>query len=141
MSPIKVISSTRVLLLLLVCISLSACGDPNNSRTFDPETGTHPENWILSKHKDTALATGVKPCFDCHGENGVGGTSNVACNNCHMGGPLSLHPVEWGSGISNLTLNHGAYMATHNGDKCATVYCHGTNWEGSTGPACTACHN
>ena len=139
MSPVMNIS-IRGLLAILALLALSACGDSNGD-TFPRDTGKHPENWVLSGHKVKALNNGVDSCFECHGENGVGGISNVPCSNCHLGGPTSLHPLAWGSGPVNVTNNHGAYLVNNSIDSCASVYCHGVNLEGSSGPACVACHN
>jgi hypothetical protein len=143
MSPIIFKSSIRGL-LLLACLVFTACGDPNNERTSDPLTGKHPANWILSEHKETVLAKGVEPCFECHGLNGTGGISAVACfgtSGCHIDNAESVHPLSWGKGSVFATNNHGEYLRNNRVDSCVTVYCHGVNWEGVSGQACATCHN
>jgi len=139
MSPIKAISSIRGLFFLLTCLALAACGDSNSARTLDPVTGKHPANWVLSLHKTTAEATGVEPCFECHGENGEGGVANIPCANCHIGGPEHKHPVAWDSTI---TL-HGAYAKANGAESCRNIYCHGADFQGVAGSgfACNVCHN
>ncbi|MBT0665475.1 hypothetical protein KI809_14295 [Geobacter pelophilus] len=139
MSPIKAISSIRGLFFLLACLALTACGDSNSERTLDPVTGKHPENWVLAGHKPAALASGVEACFECHGENGAGGVANIACSDCHIGGPEHKHPVAWDSTI---TL-HGPYANANGIESCRNIYCHGARWEGvvGSGQACSLCHN
>lgn len=140
MSPISMKTSIRGLLAALALFSLAACGDTRSeTNNFSVEAKKHPANWVLSQHKQEALAN-LEGCFECHGTEGNGGISNIACNSCHLGGPLNVHPEEWGVGGVNVTNNHGEYLGTHTGTTCSTVYCHGVNWEGSSGPACAACH-
>ena len=142
MSPIRAITSIRGLLLLLACLTLSACGEPNDRRTFSPETGEHKENWVLSRHMETVLASGNEQCKACHGSDFTGGISNVACfgaNGCHIDSAESVHPAAW-----NFTMTlHGPYSEQVGVESCRNVYCHGANWEGVAGSgfACTFCHN
>lgn len=83
--------------ILLLSASLSACGDANTNPQVVPMSGSgsHPAGWITT-HKSAALSS----CTQCHGEDLGGGISNVSCMSktavsgftCHATSPVA-NPV------------------------------------------------
>lgn len=75
----------------------------------------------------------------CHGPTlaGVSG-SGPSCTLCHMGGVLSIHPVEWNGDV----MIHKTYAGFTNIESCKNVSCHGAALEGValSGPTCYKCH-
>jgi hypothetical protein len=117
------------------------------------QTHVHPLDWDL--HGDLAYALhgpyvdlhGAAACSNafCHGTNlqGVAG-SGPSCSSCHLGGPLSPHPLEWANEINI----HGGYVLANGtsgppNQGCRNVTCHGADLQGVflSGPACNQCHH
>lgn len=106
----------------------------------------HPEVWgqlTPTSHGPYAAENGSAGCANaaCHGADLAGVTgSGPSCSSCHMGGPTSVHPLDW-DGV--LVTKHAEYVSTvRSFAECATVYCHGVNLEGvaGSGHACARCH-
>jgi len=108
----------------------------------------HPLVW--SQYTGTIHATYVKDngntkCANaaCHGTD-LGGVelSGPSCSSCHMGGPDSVHPLDW-SAAGALVTKHGEYVKSVSSyASCATKYCHGVKLEGvaGSGHSCATCH-
>jgi len=119
--------------------SCSSChlGGPTSvhDATFSQNTGT--------THAPYALANGTAACANavCHGTtlSGVVG-SGPSCTSCHLGGPTSVHPTNWGAAI--LTM-HGPYVVANSTDSCSNLNCHGADLQGvaGSGPSCRSCHS
>jgi hypothetical protein len=135
MSSIRIKSLALGLLLSASLLSLSGCGDANSQATLDPYAGNHPHSWPFD-HAAVAK-TNPEPCKECHGDDLAGGISRVSCTQCHIGGPLSVHPKEW-----TKLEDHGSDLPQNGLESCKNAVCHGTNGEGvpSSGLACTTCH-
>ena len=133
-------------LLLLSFLLLSACGgDSNQSTDFGTGPGSpravsgiHPPGWLPSGHVADAEANTLS-CADCHGNDFQGGTTSVACTQCHLGNQASVHPLQWGNFAYAL---HATYVNLNGTASCANVNCHGATLEGvpGSGPSCTQCH-
>jgi hypothetical protein len=126
------------MLIVLSGFLLAGCGDSNPQVTFDSLSGKHQNNWLPSGHTAEAKAH-PESCADCHGSDFLGGVSKVACTQCHLGNPNSIHPVRWGNFAYAL---HGIYVRANGTSSCANIYCHGANLQGvaGSGPSCTQCH-
>lgn len=118
-------------------VSCSAChmGGP---------TSVHPLYWakpIALNHSGYVELSGTAGCDNryCHGSDLLGGTTGPSCTKCHIGGPLSAHPIDWAGQIST---KHGNYVEQNTAASCRNIYCHGANLEGIAGisPACNVCH-
>jgi hypothetical protein len=86
-------------------------------------------------------------CTKCHGADYLGGSSHIACINCHMEGPTSVHILAWGTG-SAIVGPSMSYAAAYGTAKCQNSYCHGLPsltvdvWNGLSGPHCNGtCHS
>jgi hypothetical protein len=140
MPQIKISPVLFAILLTLVAMALSGCGDSKTGAGFNQSTGEHDEaGWLPSGHKQAALEN-LQLCAECHGQSFESGIAQVACNQCHLGGATSVHPLEWG----NLPYAfHDDYVKSSGAASCATVYCHGANLLGvaESGPSCGInCH-
>lgn len=136
----QIIKSSMVMtaLLLLCLLSLTGCGDSNPEANFDSAVGEHPAGWLPGGHKAAALAK-LDNCTQCHGSDFLGGTSKVACTDCHLGNTNDVHPELWGQYAYAL---HGTYVTENTTARCATAVCHGTDLSGvaGSGPSCSSCH-
>jgi len=102
----------------------------------------HPSGWLTPSnryfHANDIAARGLDRCTACHGEDLMGGTSEVSCyNTCHDG--PSGHPDDWlDSGSEGF---HGTRVRNESGVGCQT--CHGEDYAGgSSGISCyNACHD
>jgi hypothetical protein len=136
MSQIRTTSLALGMLLVMVVVGLSGCGNSNSQSTFDAQSGQHPAGWVPTGHV-VAAQVNILSCTECHSDDLTGGISRVPCTLCHLGNAFAIHPVQWGQYAYAL---HGPF-ATQNGTaSCANVSCHGLNLEGATGPSCTSCH-
>jgi predicted CxxxxCH...CXXCH cytochrome family protein len=87
-------------------------------------------------HGRKDLAVGSEFCTECHGEDYSGGTSGVACSDCHANYP---HPNNWVA--PGNASSHAAHLKDHywNMDQCKS--CHGANYQGGvSGVSCYNCH-
>ncbi|OGT97029.1 MAG: hypothetical protein A2X80_00500 [Geobacteraceae bacterium GWB2_52_12] len=145
----QIIKSSLALVLLLSLFALSGCGDKSSQVTFDPATDKHvdpatgksvdPAIWQISTHKSAALAN-IGNCAECHGSDFTGGTSNVSCTQCHLGGPDSAHPLSWGKNTPGDTLSIIiGHKATTNPATCTTSTCHAAGGAAQQ-KLCTSCH-
>jgi DnaJ-class molecular chaperone len=99
----------------------------------------HPDGWMnldtASFHGQRVLIEGIANCQRCHGAGLSGGTSGVACSQCHdvAGG----HPAGW-MDVSGPNF-HGETVAAQGPSSCRA--CHGTDYRGgSSGVSCFTCH-
>lgn len=119
MSPI-IRSMLPALLVIMVALSFG-CGDKNSKVAFDAETGDHPVGWAPAGHANSAK-TNSASCRECHGMDLGGGTSNVACSECHTNGSpyeaedcTSCHSAPpSGAAEPNRAGAHAAHMALPN---------------------------
>ncbi len=144
MSPIMTIGRSGFLLLIGLVV-LAGCGTANNNAPLDSDSGKHGvAGWLPAGHM-TAAQANLSDCKSCHGEDLLGGISQVSCVTCHLGGPTSIHPSDW-AGNAILT-NHGPYVKANDTTSCRNVYCHGYSLQGvaSSGPTCNnpngTCHS
>jgi hypothetical protein len=157
MSQIKLAALLLSLLLSMLFLVLTGCGNPNSQANFSSDTGTHPAGWLPDGHAVAAtnqIATATFNCTDCHGNDLLGGISKVSCftpansgstststSGCHLGNDLQVHPLQWGQYAYAL---HGTYVQLQDptAASCANVSCHGASLTGvsGSGPSCTSCH-
>lgn len=138
MSQIRTTSLILGLLLPLCLLCLSGCGDTNSNADLDPNNGKHPATWLPSGHS-VAANDHAEECTQCHGSDFTGGSSNIACTQCHLGNQNSIHPGSWGQFAYAL---HGSYVTQNGNTSCANASCHGTDLAGiaASGPSCQSCH-
>ena len=110
------------------------------------EPTMHPSEWTSTNSENSHMAkiavTGIDGCKACHGgiekNDYFGGTSEVSCYDCHLGGP-SGHPafnIWMGSPDNN------DFHGNENPSRC--VQCHGGFTDdngGIAGVSCYTCHN
>jgi hypothetical protein len=134
------ISKQRVLPVLFFFLGLlmiTGCSSSDTDTVFDPTVG-HPDDWLPAEHAFVAAAD-LGSCTECHGADFEGGIANVACDDCHLGSELSVHPLEWDD---NAAVLHDSYVQTNGNTSCAVSVCHGANLDGvpNSGPSCSGCH-
>jgi len=126
-----------------VFLSGTSCYLCHSQTTQTGAISKHPVSWssALSSHGSYVVANSNASCGTsvCHGldYNGVL-NSGPSCYKCHISGPSSKHPVDWG-GYST----HGKYVIVNSYGGCATALCHGTDAKGgsSGAPSCFSCHS
>lgn len=128
-------------LFLFAVVLLFSCSEKKEPL----ETSTHPEGWSMESSADfhgavlASQSMSLQSCQSCHGENYMGGTSNVSCysSGCHTNYP---HPA----GFENpATLNsHDEYLVETNWDLIQCQSCHGANYDGMgvSEKSCLSCH-
>lgn len=126
------------LLLSVLLLALTGCGDVNSQADFNAVSAKHPSTWKPSGHVSAAKSR-IESCTECHGANFLGGVSKVACIDCHMGNEEKIHPLQWGPFSYS---GHGSYVKQNQNDttRCANANCHGSTLTGVTGPSCYSCH-
>ena len=124
------------LLGLLMVVLIAACSEDQ----MPTAAKTHPSQWndkgAEAFHGAKVVTSGYLSCTSCHGENLTGGSSGVACHDCHATFP---HPPQW----MNLTSAdfHGQAIAAARWDMGACRNCHGADYRGGTsGASCNTCH-
>jgi hypothetical protein len=128
-------------LLFMGLVVLAGCGTSNDKAPFSADTSAHAVGWLPANHMIAANAD-IASCKECHGDDLLGGISHVTCVTCHLGGPTSIHPVDW-EGTAILT-KHGPYVVANDLAACKNVNCHGFSLEGvkNSGPKCNGtCHS
>jgi hypothetical protein len=132
--------------IISLAVMLPACGTStvNSDNVFNNEEKSHGaaaesvEGGEIAWHV-TAANANVNSCKECHGQDLLGGISQVSCSQCHLGGANSVHPVDWGT----LTMTkHAIYVVNSGNTSCANAWCHGTTLTGvaGSGPSCSSCH-
>lgn len=127
-------------ILCTLMFLMSACGDPNSTATFDPETSVHPADWLPAGHVGPARED-TNSCGNCHGTDLTGGISRVSCTTCHIGSATEVHPEVF-NGFPWLEGGHGRYVVSNGTSSCANIWCHGFDLQGvaESGPSCRECH-
>lgn len=130
-------------------IAVVSCYDCHNGPGLN-----HPNpGWVVplsatstAPYHKTDFLSGTN-CAKCHGADYLGGGSHIACINCHMEGPTSVHILSWGTG-SSVDDPSMAYAAANGTLLCQNGYCHGLPsltvdvWNGLSGPHCNGtCHS
>jgi hypothetical protein len=136
-SVIRIVCVISILIAGLFLVQ--GCGDSDSTATYDPETSVHPPDWLPAKHM-FAARDNADVCRDCHGADLVGGgISKIGCTSCHLGGPLSVHPIEWGESAIE---EHGLFVVQEGTSSCRNMWCHGAGLQGvpESGPSCNLCH-
>lgn len=107
-------------------------------------TSKQPNAWgkyAYAFHAPFVRKNGTKACanVNCHGAD-LKGASGPSCSSCHMGGPLSAHPVTWV--FPDIKKLHGPYVDNVESQSCRNVVCHGSQGQGVflSGPSCVTCH-
>lgn len=148
MSQIRTSSLALAMVLSLLVMALSGCGDNNSQATLDPTSGKHPASWLPAGHS-TAAKSNLESCTECHGSDFSGGISKIACTQCHLGNAEAPHPIFWNYTSTKPTAwgayayaFHGVYAKQNGTTGCAVASCHGTSLLGvsGSGPSCTSCH-
>ena len=105
----------------------------------------HPLDWGAQAgtvHAVYVAKNGNSACsnLNCHGTDlsGVEG-SGPSCSSCHLGGPDSAHPRDWGD---LAYYRHSVYVAANGTAACSNGDCHGQSLGGvnGSGPSCSSCH-
>ncbi len=122
--------SFAFLILLLISIAMTGCGDRNIDAPLD--TQAHPGSWLTSHAEDAALSSPeYTECTSCHGPELTGGDGAPSCYSCHSfntAPPFTVHAAHWTDPYES-----------HRGSKVATscANCHGSALEGSVAaPSC-----
>lgn len=126
-------------IIIAVVLMVQGCGGSEATSSFDPEASVHPPDWLPENHMLQA-SENIDSCKQCHGEDLVsGGISGIGCDTCHLGGPLSVHPLEWGESAEE---EHGAYVVQNGTNSCRNAWCHGAQLQGvsQSGQSCNTCH-
>jgi len=130
---LKLTQVFKASVLLLLLISCSKDADPIPSVT-------HPPGWMEKGsgnfHGRKDLTIRSEFCSPCHGDDYSGGTSGVACAECHAEYP---HPPTWSAPGNNSS--HAAYIKEQywSLDRCKT--CHGADYKGGISDvSCYSCH-
>jgi len=107
----------------------------------------HPDDWANPSdalHGEKIRAIGLSGCAECHGANFSGGTSEVACSECHSDGGAIPHPplAEFVDPIHENY--HGRIFWLNNWDFSGCQSCHGDDLAGGVvNASCSnaACHS
>jgi hypothetical protein len=76
-------------------------------------------------------------CTQCHGNDYLGGTSQVSCLACHT---LYPHSTSWSDASSNSS--HGKYIKTQSWSNDSCSACHGDDFTGGISTkGCFTCHS
>ena len=131
---------------IFLCIAAAALLWSCAEEVASPPSVSHPPGWkeksaenfhgskVLANMASGLDSSGTASCQTCHGEKYDGGSSGVACANCH---PTFPHPPTWLD--KNSELYHGAIVISSGTDSCET--CHGADLKGGiSGVACSKCH-
>ena len=116
-------------------------GESGNSCYTCHTTFPHTENWTSGEtdgHGAYLIANSdsINACTECHGDDFMGGTSEVSCYTCHQSYP---HLPNWNNASSGQF--HGVFVknADWNMESCQT--CHGDDFTGGTSNvSCFTCH-
>jgi len=103
----------------------------------------HNEDWLVTSSAEyhgaflNALNYKLEGCQHCHGEDNMGGSSEVSCYTCHTNYP---HIADWQKQESENF--HGLYLKDAGWSSESCQKCHGTDYKGGTSNvSCYACHN
>ena len=131
MKIVLVVISSIISFLLISC-----------SNDADPQPDlTHPAGWMekgsANFHGRKDLTIGSDFCTPCHGEDYAGGSSGVACSDCHNEYP---HPDTWAvPGDNN---NHAAFIRAKYWSMALCKTCHGSDYKGGLSKiSCYTCHD
>ena len=102
-------------------------------------TAGHPEGWLNPSsdnwHGTPVIDSGAESCAACHGEDYMGGWTEVSCYTCHNG--PSGHPQGFTDPTSST--GHAAVIAAEGNESCAA--CHGADYMGGWAEvSCFTCH-
>ena len=135
----KVRPELRVLTILSI-IFVAALFWSCAEEVTPPPSVSHPVEWNQTEadnfHGNKVLTVGNESCQTCHGEDYMGGSSGVACHDCHANYP---HPPEWTTpkdenSHSNFLKDIGWKI-----EECQS--CHGDDYKGGrSGESCYDCH-
>ncbi len=133
-----ILSSVLFFFLVVVFVScnkirqIEKLADSNNKEEF---VFPHPENYASPKqHGVYVVENGKALCAECHGEDYLGGSSNVSCNKCHANYP---HETNWDSQDV-----HGKFVLETGLANTDCKSCHGADYSGAkTGTSCYDCHD
>ena len=119
MKIVLVVISSIISFLLISC-----------SNDADPQPDlTHPAGWMekgsANFHGRKDLTIGSDFCTPCHGEDYAGGSSGVACSDCHNEYP---HPDTWAAPGDNN--NHAAFIRAKYWSMALCKTCHGSDYKG-----------
>ena len=101
----------------------------------------HTENWIAGSELSHGLFVKDKEwsnesCQSCHGENLIGGSSEVSCYSCHEN-----YPHENGWLVEEEEAFHGSFVKNNGFDISSCASCHGENFMGGNSDvSCYTCH-
>ena len=108
--------------------SVAACGSCHGADLTGGDVGVgctdchatwpHPEGWALGTGHPDAARKDMTSCTGCHGEDGAdpgatGGTSGVACSQCHAGFPHAEGWREGGHMTGTWQVGEGACAVCH----------------------------
>ncbi len=105
-----------------------------------PPSVSHPAEWNQKDaenfHGNKVLASGNASCQTCHGEDYSGGTSGVACHDCHANYP---HPPEWTTPKDDNS--HSNFLKDNGWQIEGCQSCHGEDYKGGrSDESCYECH-
>jgi DnaJ-class molecular chaperone len=130
--PYRRLIMKKILLISFIILLIAGC-------TKLGEPAMHPNEWadINSENSHVAkiVLTGTETCKSCHGTNGKGGTSEVACDQCHAGGLSGHEAYNIWVGSPDSPDFHGKDDL----DRCQA--CHGEDYLGGLSEvSCSQCH-
>ena len=105
-----------------------------------PPSVSHPAEWnevgADNFHGNKVLTTGNTSCQSCHGADYKGGSSGVACHDCHADYP---HPPEWTTPKDENS--HSNFLKANNWKIEVCQSCHGVDYKGGpSNESCYDCH-
>lgn len=120
-------------ILALPVIVFSSCSEDRSPSNYQTHAQVWGEPASPGFHGPAAVQSENQGCAGCHGADFRGGTSGVACHQCHD------YPH---AGMSADTLVHQELVASLNWDLAHCTRCHGQDFAGGrTGSSCNACHS
>ena len=133
--------TTRKILILLIALAglclWNSCSEDQNPMI----SKAHPEDWNKPAsenfHGAKVLASGNETCTSCHGEDYMGGESQVSCYQCHSSYPHNQAFIA----NENSPAFHGLFLKEKDWDLSSCQECHGADYTGGESNAsCFQCH-
>jgi predicted CxxxxCH...CXXCH cytochrome family protein len=122
--------------LTILLLILAGCSEKKDTLGIGP----HPEGWNNQNsqnfHGKVVVESGNESCESCHGYHFKGGSSDVACSDCH-----AAYPHRRGFADMSSPNFHGNFIRKNGWDMSTCRDCHGDNYAGGRSESsCRKCH-